>query len=98
MGIFLISKTEMFGYSSKVVDDSHGLDNIAGVGKGLGDVSLHGAHHAEALLMTYFGVFVGEHVVGKRGSIGQALQSRVEETRIAKILETSSNSVHFLPF
>lgn len=39
--------------TSKVIDDSHGLDNVARVGKGLGDVSLHGAHHAEALLVTW---------------------------------------------
>ena len=38
--------------TSQVPDEGHGLDGVAAVGKGLDDVVLHDAQHAEAALVT----------------------------------------------
>lgn len=48
-------------------------------------------------VLTCLGVFIRKHVIGKRGCVSQTLQDRVEKTGIAKVLETSSNSMGLLP-
>lgn len=98
MSILLAPIAEVLGNPFELVEDTNGLDDVARVGKNLGDVILHSAHHTETGLVTCFGMLSRQHVVCQWRGVGEALQGRVEEAGVAQVLEARSDALRLAPF
>lgn len=75
MSILLASIAEVLSNPFEFIEHTNGLNDVPRVCKNLNDVVLHGAHHTEPRLVTRFGVFPSQHVVGEWRGVGETLQS-----------------------
>lgn len=93
VGVFLLVLVEGRGQH---LGGLHGIPRV-GVEETLGHVSFHSTHLTALRGTTGLRVLPGQHVVGKRWCVCQALQGCVQVAAVARVLEPGTRALGPLP-